>query len=206
MAQRGFNIDNFRAYINQNGVLRNNRFIVEIPLPRELVVGSTALSPQEASSTARNLELVCDTINWPSTSLQVYGVRRYGYGYVERKPTMGNFGMVQCTFISDQKTDVHKFFSEWIKLITNYDNSQGIRGATSRGRVPYEIGYKEEYTVDLKIRIYDVSGKEVRAISLRQAFPVNLADVSLSWGNTNELTRIPVAFTFMDWHEAEVKA
>lgn len=203
--QRGFNIDNFRAYNNLYGNLRNNKFIMEIPMIPALTNVLSSNTKIGAKNIARYLELACDTVNFPSTGVDLYSLKRYGYGPIERKPVSPTFPNVQATFLSDDSAYIMTYFQEWMKIIANYDHSQPTSSNTGNiggtGVAPFELGFKDDYACDIKLRVYSVEGKQVKAINMRQAFPVQIGDISLSWSNQNEIAKIPVAFTFHDWSD-----
>ena len=85
MAQAGFNISTFRSVVNKSGVMRNNKFLARIPMPYGMTFARTGGKSrlQEAS---RYLEVWCESTNIPGVSLATNGIRRYGYGNVEKKP------------------------------------------------------------------------------------------------------------------------
>jgi hypothetical protein len=202
-AGRGFNVSSFVGYRKAVGHLRTNTFLVVIPWPLGMKNNTTLLQSE------RNMELACDSINFPLTGVVTYQVQRYSYGAVEFNPTINKFSPLQCTFICDQEAQVQKFFHEWIKTTVNYDFYDSIidpAGTTIGGTsaMPYEIGYREEYSVDIFLHIYDQYGTEQRIIRFREAYPTDVGDVSLSWNRKDEYMKIPVTFTFIDWSDMQI--
>jgi hypothetical protein len=193
---RGFNINDFRAHRDQVGILRNHDYHIEIPLPEGLIRNAAL------TDIARNIELTCDSVNFPATGLQTYKVQRYSYGASETKPTVPIFANLECTFLCDQKSNLWKFFHDWMQVAVNYDfDPNPVIGGTM---AVYEISYKHEYAVDMYLYIYDPFGTLVRKVGFRESYPIAVQDVVLSWAVRDQLVRIPVSFTFFDWNEYDV--
>lgn len=197
--QRGFNIANFKAFRDNAGLLRNHDFHIVITWPAAL------LRLPEFLAAERNMEMICDSINFPSVGEVTYNVQRYSYGAIETKPTLPKFSPLQATFVCDEPATIYRYFHAWVKSIVNYDFDSGITSTSSilatGTATPYEISYKEEYMSDLYLHIYDQYGNEVRRVMFREAYPIDVADVLFSWGRQNEYVKIPVVFSFMDMQD-----
>lgn len=197
----GFNIDNFISNINANGVMRNNKFLVRIPTPAGFG-GQSKLN-----GTAQYLELWCDSANLPGVALGTANVRRYGYGHEETRPTHIQNNNINLTFISDGRAAIWTFFQQWIKLIYNYDLSNGVykpNGVMSNQK-PMELAYKTDYAVDIEIFVFNDSGEQLLSVMLREAYPVDLGSVQLNWGDTNNIAKIPASFTYFDWFNTDTQ-
>lgn len=197
----GFNINNFISNINANGIMRNNKFLVRIPAP----AGFT--SQNVLFETGRYLELWCDSANLPAAMLGTTTVRRYGYGHEETRPTTIQNSPMNLTFIADGRGAIWSFFQQWIRLIYNYDLSNGVyksNGVMSR-QAPMDLAYKSDYAVDVEIFVFDETGKQIISVMLREAYPVALGDVQLNWGDTNSIAKIPTSFTYFDWFNTDTQ-
>lgn len=195
-----FNVSNFRSEINkQNGILKNNKFLVRMPVPRGLYGSPVTTLSQNVS---RMVEFWCEQANIPGVSLPTTEVRRYGYGTIEKKPYSSLNNDITLTFIGDGKGEIWTYFQQWMRLIVNYDVRKGINGQTglTRGQTPFELTYKEQYGVDISIQVYDDTGKEVIRVILRDAYPIFVGDIQLNWADTNSMMRVPVTFTVFDWY------
>lgn len=188
--KRGFSIAEFSAYKDKAGILRTHDFHIEIPWPQALV-GNRQI--------VRDLELVCDNINFPGTGANIAKVQRYSYGAMESRPTFPQFSDLQCTFMTDRETNIWQFFHRWMQLVVNYDFDQ------FQASHAYEIGYKDEYAVDMFLYIYDPHGTLVRKVGFRQAFPIMVHDIGFNWAKANEMVRVQVQFAFMDWTEVPLQ-
>lgn len=198
MAGPGFDIAQFRAYINNVGVLKPNKFLVRIFSPRGFA------SLPDYFNTARQLEFWCEAANVPGVQIQTHDVRRYGYGPTEKKPVSPVFTDVRCSFFADGEGQIWTFFQQWLRLINNYDMSDGIRSSTLVQQ-PFELAYKHEYVSDIHIISYDEAGNEKIHVVLQEAFPIFVGDIQLNWQDNNQIMRIPVTFTFFNWFNEILK-
>lgn len=200
---RGFNIGNFAAFRNNAGLLKSHDFHIVITWPAAL------LRLPEFLAVERNMELICDSINFPSVGAATYNVQRYSYGAIETKPTIPKFSPLQATFTCDEPAAIYKYFHAWVKATVNYDFGTSIASPSSTlvtgSATPYEISYKEEYMSDLYLHIYDQYGNEVRRVMFREAYPTDVGDVLFSWGRQNEYVKLPVVFTFVDMQDVFIQ-
>lgn len=201
----GFNVNTFRSNITQNnGVLKNNKFMVRMYSPKGF---QATQDSQTLTNTSRFIEFWCESANIPGVSLNVNEVRRYGYGTIEKKPYASLNNDINMSFIGDAKGAIWTYFQQWLRLIVNYDMRQGITAQSGimPGQTPFLLSYKEEYAVDIYLYVFDDSGNEILRIVLREAYPIFVGDVQLNWGDTNSLMRIPVTFTVYDWYNDKVE-
>lgn len=204
----GFNIDNFRAYVGKVGIQKNSKFLVQIPTPIGLFNNPNYASFAE---TNRQIEFWCDSVNLPNIGLYTHQVLRYGYGVNEKRPFAPIFTDVAMSFIADGNGSIWNFLSEWLKMIVNYDARNGINPVGSRTASvsnltiePYELSYKYEYTSDATITIFNDAGYSTIKVTLRDGYPTFLGDLPLNWQDTQNISRIPLTFTFMDWYSEKV--
>lgn len=210
---QGFNISNFKSIISEKGVLSPNKFLFRCSLPIVLQ-NEVFLDNKSIKSTHRYLEYWCESTTVPGIGYASYEVRRYGYGGVEKRPIQSQYNDVNCTFYSDGKGDNWTFFRKWSSGIIQNNGSRGVNvphatGSRSEmGRMQqlnsyqYEISYKQDYVTDIEIIQFDNTGKAVKTIILRDAFPILVGEYSTSWADTNNIVKFPVLFTFTDWYLA----
>lgn len=198
----GFNIEEFKADINKKaGLQRNNRFLMTFPTPAPLLKLSTQTGMQSNLEINRSIELWCESINFPGYQIMTHDVRRYTFGPVEKRPFAPNFGQLQCTFLSDGDGNIWNFFNDWLQVILPHDADRGINAKSRRytDADMYEVSYKETYITELNIYTYHENGDPIQNIVCREAFPTQIADIPLSWADTNNLVRLQVTFEFLDW-------
>lgn len=194
----GFDLNVFQANIAKNGVLRTSKFLVRFPLPN-------TMAGDPSSSVQRYLELWAEATNIPGVILATGNVTRYGYGAQEKKPFAPQNADVNCSFISDGNGAVWTFFQKWMKTIVNYDLRAGVNASTGwNGATPFEVAYKADYVSDINIQMFDDTGVNKLSIILREAFPIFVGDIQLHWSDQNNIVRVPVSFTFLDWYNDNV--
>jgi hypothetical protein len=193
------NINNFLSELNyRDGAMPTNRFKVLIPIPEVLVQDG---SQQDA----RSIEFWCQSVTFPGYQIMTHNVRRHTYGPNEARPYVGNFQQVQLVFISDGASEMLNFFHTWTQYIIPHDSTFGIR-TNSRydagGDAPvYHVNYKDSYTTDIIIDLYNHANEVTKSISLREAFPVNINPITFDWSDNNHYTNFTVFIEFLDWFD-----
>lgn len=196
------NISDFRQEIYNNGVLRNNRYLVSFGAPTYL----------RGDQGMEKFTLRCESAQMPGmTFATIDGAPRFGYGPIESNPYGVIFDDATLTFVLDAKANIHKFFYRWSNSIVNYQ----ARGQSAlkddngpvSGMKTYEVGYKDSYVTDITIGVYSESAsskgsadmKQVMETKLYRAFPKNLPQFDLSWNNVNDVIRLPISFNYTDF-------
>jgi hypothetical protein len=184
-----FTIDQFRSEINTGGVLKTNKFMVEIPVP-------ASLRPY----TTDKISLRCEAVQWPGVSFATLDTPpRAGYGATEVIPYAPIFEDVTLNFIVDRNSETHKFFFNWINKIVNLQSE----GQTKFKNGAFEVGYKDDYKSDIQIHVYnDIGTGEVNSpmtATLYRAFPRALPGFDLNWANNDEVMKLNVQFTYTDY-------
>jgi hypothetical protein len=105
---------------------------------------------------------------------------------------------VQTLFMLDSDHQVLSFFHSWAQNIVNYSTAGGSFSEVN-GKLPFEIGYKDEYAATIIIRQYSTnyekSGQYYEVI-LRNAFPIMMGDVDLAWESNDSFSVLPVSFQY----------
>jgi hypothetical protein len=193
--QEGFNVETFKAYVLENGLMRNNRFLARFFIP----VGLRA--DADVVENARQLEYWGENIVLPGLHLNIHPNNRYGYGMAEKKPDRAIVQDTRATFYGDAEGAIWETFNQWMKLIVNTDMQKGITGQTGYNRYqPYVLSYKDDYTATIEITVFDDYGDAKLVVNLRDAYPISIGDIALDWNDNSTIMRIPVFFTFMDYN------
>ena len=188
-----FSIKNFREEIQKNGILQDNRYLVTFNPPEYLKREKTD-----------QLTLRCETAQIPGVAFAtIEGPPRIGYGPVESNPYGVIFDDVTFTFLLDSEAKIHELFYKWMSSIVNYE-SQGqaslkeARGPVS-GMKPFELGYKDKYSTDIDISVYNSNNKKVMEVKLYRAFPKALPTFDTAWQSANSPIKLPVRFAYTDY-------
>lgn len=178
-----FNIANFSAHISKFGTVQTNKFRVDIGTPAILrPINNGDLYQYRASS-----------VRVPGANFDMQNVSRYGVGPQQKFPTNVNFTDIDVTFVDTNYNALWKYFTIWMNGIFDYT---GIAGGS---QASYRVEYKTNYVADTDIYVYANSGDLVNKITLKDAFPVSLGDVNLSWSENSRLYEFTVRFSFKEW-------
>lgn len=191
------NITEFHSNFGAFGsAMRSNRFKLVIPTP-EIMINSQNI--------ARQLEYWCEQVQLPGYLIGTHDVRRWTYGPLEKRPHTPQTVQLQATFLSNGHGDVWDFFNEWMQAIlphTSVSGSvHGINAPYGAGqRQVYELSYKKEYATDLHVEVYDTTGRRTFTVVCREAFPTQVPEAVLNWGDINGILRFQVMFEYLDWY------
>lgn len=99
-------------------------------------------------------------------------------------------------FMVDSDHEVLTFFHKWIQSVLNYDNRDAF--AEEGKKLPFEVGYKDEYSKTLQIRHYSTESsiKKFYEVKLYNAFPVSVGDLELAWESNDSYLTLPVTFAY----------
>lgn len=196
-ASEGFDISRFRSQVvGSTGLLRNSLFLVSISFPNEFAKTQTQLM----KLTPRRLMMFTESTSLPGLSLMTDdGIRRYGTGTTEKMPYDVVYTDLNISFLADGYGEILKMFHNWMKYIVNYDTS--INGVTGVDGVaePFEVGYKDQYAAAMEITVYNESADKIITYKINEVFPMFLGDISMGWGDTDSIMRIPITFSYRDW-------
>jgi hypothetical protein len=182
-----FNIANFSAHIKDKGTLQTNKFIVRFGPPEILKNGYDVVQ--------RSIEYRANSVKIPGVNLDLQQVQRYGVGPQQKFPTNVNFSDIDINFVDMNGNVLWKYFVKWLNGIFDYTGTTGRNGIPS-----YKVEYKKNYITDIIIYVFNNDGEQTNAIVLKEAFPISLGDVSLSWGENNRLYELNTRFTFKEWY------
>lgn len=204
-----FDISAFQSEINQLGILKPSHFTVQFPVPNGLQGLTDAFQQlpisgnQSAVDTSRRVSMLVESAPMPGVALATHEVRRYGVGHFERKPYVPIFTDINMVFRSDMNGAVWHFLRSWMRLAVNYEARQGFSSASGVKPNQYtgDVAYKMDYAVDMTVTSYRGDGEAASQVVLREAYPIFVAEVPLSWAAVNDYIRIPVTISYFDWFE-----
>jgi hypothetical protein len=199
-----FDIREISAEIAAAGLMRTNKFEMNFTPPIGLLSGQNFSSLQGVD---KLMHLYGEQANIPGVALDVAPIRRYGYGPMEKKPFAPIFNDAAFMFRSDAHGLVWKYMQSWMRLVLNYQNQQSLDAPTGilSNQHPFELAYKSDYITTTWVDVFDDEGKVKIRTVLRDAYPIFIGDVQLSWESKNEYMKIPVTFAFMDWYHADTQ-
>jgi hypothetical protein len=154
---------------------RPSKFDVNIPVPLGLI---------PYRGTSRMLTMRCENAELPgrtiaTTSMKIYGVE-------EKFPYMSSYNDMSLTFIVSDNMKEKKFFDAWLNWINPNSN--------------YNMKYKQDYSVALRINQYDVKNKVSYSVDLVDAFPIAVNGMDLSW-SADGYHKVTVTFAYTSWRD-----
>ena len=199
-----FSINEFRSSINNQGILRSNRYIATFKIPNYL-----RQRYRYDTKDTNLLSLRCENVSLPGFDfLSADGPPRMGYGAVEKHPYVPGFSGLSLTFILDSKSRIYNFFYDWTMTIVNYNGKGGTNyNNPNGGWSAYEVGYKKDYQSEIDIKVYDgnkseksisIAGNEIFGVKLYSAYPVGMPSVPLAW-DSPDIMRMTVPFSYTDF-------
>lgn len=199
-----FNVNNFKANINDYGYIKNNKFEVFVQSPKFLQNKNMVVNGKTTNVSDMNnlLRFRIDQVNMPGISLTSVDTNRYGIGPTQKMPYNAQFVDTGFRILLDRNTDLWDFWYNWLNGIFNF-NGQEADGNNifTGGRIPnYVVEYKDNYSSNMTIVLYDDLGKTVKKINLYEAFPSSIKDIPLSWSDTtNNLLALSISITFSSY-------
>lgn len=171
-------IADFKASFSKE-LARPSKFDVNIPVPLGLV-------PYRSSS--RMLTMRCENAELPgrtiaTTSMKIYGVE-------EKFPYMSSYNDLSLTFIVSDDMEEKLFFDAWLNWI-NPNTS-------------YNLKYKQDYSVALRINQYDVQNKVSYSVDLVDAYPIAVNGMDLNW-SADGYHKLTVTFAYTSWRDNSLK-
>jgi hypothetical protein len=193
-----FNINTFKANVEDFGYLKNNSFQVFILPPPSLFNSrvSSFNSSVAASQLSRIQTFRVDQIKAPGISLLHADVNRYGVGTSQKNPFNAQFQEISFSVLNDENSDIWNYWHNWIKSIFDFTGSDSNSFGDINSFPTFKCGYKSQYSTTIQIVIYNPYGEVAQRINLYEAFPGAIRDVPLAWGDTNNLMRLGVSLLY----------
>ena len=172
-------IADFKASFKKD-LARSNKFDVFIPVPRGLpiFIGSS-----------RILLMRCENAQLPGRNIETTPMKIYGV--TELFPIASTFDNITLTFLVSDDMKEKTFFDSWINWI--------------QPTLTYDVKYKADYAVPLKINQYDVRNKLSLSIDLMDAYPISVNQLDLDW-SSDSVHKLAVTFAYTSWKNNDVDA
>lgn len=164
MSETG-SLHSFISEVKNGGLMKTTHFAVSISMPldkdnRALIKGNFA-----SASALRKYIMFCDSVNLPGTSLSSVDVT--AYGETRESPTQRIYDPVSMSFYVDNEMNIKKFFDSWFNSIIN--------------PITRNHNYYKNYTTNIDILVYDSEHNEKYKVTLHEAYPKSVSDISLSY-------------------------
>lgn len=188
-----FNINEFKSVMNKyGGPAKSNLFVVSLG-PSTNEGAKTEFVPKS------DLRFFCQEVTVPSVNLNVTAHKINTVDIAQMFPTDITNPQINATFMLDSDHKVIAFFHSWMQEIINYDISQGYLSQINGDHMPFEIGYKSDYSCTLFIDHYktDSTGdiKELYKYTFFNAFPTEVGSKTLSWNPHDSIATVTINFS-----------
>jgi len=177
-----YSVQDILGSINKNGWLSSNKFQVMISTPITL----------KSSIDDSLLTFRAEDCRLPGVTYMASDVNRFGIGPMQKMPYNVLFADTSITFIADKNGAIYNYFYNWMNTIFEFSGQNSTHGS-------YQTEYKDNYTTDIQIIVYDNNGNQVQTAKFLDAFPISLNEIPLSWNQNNQLLKVTVGFSFRDW-------
>ena len=194
-----FNINAFKFEVDTYSYLKTNAFEVYVftpPVLRDFELNNGG-SPISLFSVNRHLKMRIEQVSIPGVSLQTVDVKRYGVGTVQKMPVGAlSYGDVTFSILLDGFGEIYHFWEAWIRKIYEHNGVSSSSVNDGNAFASYVTEYKDQITTDMQIVVYDQFGNAIQKINLKEAFPVAMKDIPLSWGSEGLMRlQVTVAYT-----------
>ena len=195
-----FDINEFKGNINNNGFVPTNRYYVEFNSPalmQRSTINVNGLAVKSADI-GKLLQFRAESVRAPGIVVSTSQNQRYGFGPTQQMPTNVNFTNISVSFLADSRGLIWGYFYQWLNTVFGFDEVTTNPDVNADFN-SFRVNYKVDYVSDMTIKIFDHGEKLVTSITLRDAFPISMNDVSLAWDANNQLKRITISFAYRSW-------
>lgn len=171
-------ISEFKAQMRAGGA-RSNSFKCIITPPQGLVQGAAAAGSK--------IEFMAKAASLPES--QVAPIEVMYRGRPVNFAGERTFSPWNITLYNDNDFIVRDAFENWVNEISRSDSTNGVLNPA-------------DYQVDMEVYQLDRNDNELKKYIFRDAFPVNVSDIQLSWDANNQIQEYNVQIVF-NYFEAE---
>lgn len=168
----------FVQRIKTEGVARQNRFSLDLPMPPGMQ-GRSSLFASAGGEALRTIQLLCKSVSVPG--INVASAPYYTVGEAIEAPYSRTFSGATMTFYVDSKMYVRKMFDEWMDL---------IQDPTTRS-----MGYYQDFVTNATVNVEDIQNNIRYTIVLYDLFLKNIGAISLDQG-ANDIMTLDVTFDY----------
>lgn len=199
-----FNIQDFASSIATHGIIQTSKFEVLI-FDRQIspgrffpssIINANGLSSSEADSFRAGFTIHQDRISsvrLPGTVINTIETRMYGVGPLVKVGTNARFEPFSVSVLADDNMNLHGVFTSWLNTVFDSFSNRSSRRPT------FLTNYKEEYSTDIGVIVYNVKGDIKARYIFHDAFPIGISEPNLNWASKNELYKFDVSFAYTNW-------
>lgn len=176
-AASNLKMNNILSKMNEGkGPARSARFVVQINAWNLLPTGT------DLDSIRKDLVYLCEVAEFPGRSFMNSDIRYYGPSV--KFPFQSVYEDVNFTFLCRVESEERRLFDFWMETINPIDT--------------FDFSYKKDYATTIDIFQLDEEQKATYAITLREAYPIQISPQPVTWADDN-FQRLAVTFTYSSW-------
>lgn len=186
-----FDITQFKSAMNRfGGPARSSLFEVTVTPYKDGSIGKN-----KAFGT-REFSFFCKTVNMPGIIFNTAENAQVGQ-LPTAMPTGISARPLETIFMCDSDHQVLSFFHQWAQNVMNY-GTKGGPFAQIDNKLPFEIGYRDEYACRVTVRHYSTESFQNKyyEVILDKCYPTIVGDLDLSWENNDSYLTLPVSFNY----------
>lgn len=179
----------------RGGLARSNRYRVEFFLPSgvmlsagQLGVNTDALAGQITTmqnyfNSKEQVNVKCHSVTLPGRNLGTYEYRQNSAPF--RLPYTSNYDPANFSFYADSTMDTRDFFDVWQSAVVNLSTNT--------------LNFPSDYVSDVTIVTMDTAGKDQYSVTLFDAYPVSIGEVSFDYTSQDTPALITVGLEYKYW-------
>lgn len=187
-----FNINEFKADVQDRGYIKTNLFEVLVAPPLVNAGGGN-------SNITKHMSHRIEAVRAPGIQFMTADINRYGVGPTQKQPYNAQFNDISFTILCDNYGDIWQFWHDWLRTVYQFTPIAVPGSGTVSTQANYNVNYKDVYSSTVSIIIYDVGGSVIKRIDMYQAFPTSIREIPLNWEDQNNLLRLGVSLTYKEY-------
>lgn len=184
-----FSIDNFRSSFAGLGTASPHLFRFELKNLPKLFTSSPALIKALGNINNSHLTMRVKSANLPDMNFMT--MPHSYYGPQIKYPHDNLVSDLTVEIIASGNMVEREFISAWQNYIIDY--------GTRDNNASFNVAYFEDYVADIDIVLYDKLEREIYRVTYQEAYPTNMSQVEVDWGQVNTVLTFRVTFSFSYW-------
>lgn len=182
----------------QRGVLKPNRYRVLFTLPegvqataevglkiKQASVSGNILGSNMSLNENGGIDIKCHTATFPQRTLQTYEINQNTSPY--RVPFSQMYDPVTFSFYADSTADTRRFFDIWQNAVVNVKSNT--------------LNFYTEFVRNVTIWSLDDAGNETYGVVLRDAYPLSVGAMEVSYSQANNFQTTVVTMAYRNWED-----
>lgn len=191
-----FNIQDFRNSFRDGEPASPTNYEVQIiQQPRILVITEDNLQMRLPNiDIERDIKYRCIACTLPGKLLNT--TERSTYGPNRKIANSAMYQDINFSFIVSDTMSELGYFTQWLNTI--------VSNTVLEGTSTHDVAYYDDYIGSLSITQYNKSGVATRKIQLKEAYPININEISLGWEQNNDYIKVDVTMAYKHWESVAV--